>query len=199
MHQVLSGGLAALALLVTSISAYAVGPGDLGELSNTPTVNYGNSFASATGLTTFNGTGAYAGVTYNLSDDYTFTITPALTGTSITSTISIANLIGIDNLQARLYAGTSVGTANPPGGSIVESWGTSFNAGGATITNVVLAPINLPGVGVYTLNLRGTVLSGGGSYAGVLNLAPVPEIPTWLALLSGLFMVGFVLRRRGEG
>lgn len=37
-----------------------------------------------------------------------------------------------------------------------------FNAGGATVTNVVLAAINLPGVGGYTLNLRGTVLSGGG-------------------------------------
>jgi hypothetical protein len=51
---------------------------------------------------------------------------------------------------------------------------------------------------LYTLNLRGTVLSGGGSYAGVLNLAPVPEIPKWLALLSGLFMVGFMVHRRND-
>ena len=82
---------------------------------------------------------------------------------------SMANLLGIDNLQARLYAGSSVGIGNPPGGSIVEAWGTSFDTGGATVTNVVLAPINLPGAGTYTLNLRGTVLDGGGSYAGVLT------------------------------
>ena len=197
MHSVLRG-LATLVLLAASIAAHAVGPGNLGDLSSTPTVNYGESFASAVGLTTFSGTGAYAGITYNFSDDYTFTITPALTGTSITSTISIGDLVGIDNLQARLYAGSSVGIGNPLGGNIVEAWGTSFDAGGATVTNVVLAPINLPGAGVYTLNLRGTVLSGGGSYAGVLNFAPVPEIPKWLALLSGLFMVGFVVRRRKE-
>jgi len=176
MHYVLRS--LALVLLAASISAHAVGPDDLGDLSNTPSVNYGNSFASAIGLTTFNGTGAYAGITYNFSDDYTFTITPALTGMSITSTISMANLLGIDNLQARLYAGSSVGIGNPPGGSIVEAWGTSFDTGGATVTNVVLAPINLPGAGTYTLNLRGTVLDGGGSYAGVLNLAPIPEVST---------------------
>ena len=197
MHSVLRG-LAMLVLLAASISAHAVGPGNLGDLSSTPTVNYGNSFASIAGLTTFNGTGAYAGVTYNFSDDYAFTITPALIGTSITSTISIANLVGIDHLQARLYAGSSVGIGNPPAGNIIESWGTSFDASGATVTNVVLAPIDLTSAGIYTLNLRGTVLSGGGSYAGVLNLAPVPEIPTWLAMLSGLFMVGFVVRRRTD-
>jgi hypothetical protein len=34
------------------------------------------------------------------------------------------------------------------------------------------------------------------SYAGVLNLAPVPEIQTWLSQDRGWLMLGFVVRRR---
>ena len=149
--------------------------------------NYGNTFSSASSTPFY--------------DAYYFTIptasTPEASTSSVTSTISLGSFLGINNLQARLYAGHS-NTTGSVGGSIISPWGTMVNpVPGVTIETVVLNP-TLPLVaGIYTLQIRGAVTgSGGGSYAGVLNLTPVPEPETYAMLLAGLGLVGFISRRR---
>lgn len=54
--------------------------------------------------------------------------------------------------------------------------------------------------GVYSLQVAGKVLgSKGGTYAGVVNMAPiapVPEPESWAMMAAGLATVGFISRRR---
>ena len=63
----------------------------------------------------------------------------------------------------------------------------------------MISPITLS-AGDYVLEVRGDVVgSAGGSYAGVLNISPVPEIAEWAMMIFGLGLVGFVaVRRRGN-
>ncbi len=145
-------------------------------------VTYGNSFASASTGTTF-------------YDAYYFTIPDGSTN-SITSTISFGTTSGLNNLRARLYAGNS----NPSGTvtELISGWGTTATLipGLVTTETVVLNPVALL-AGSYTLQIKGTVTgSGGGSYAGVLNISPVPEADSYAMLLAGLAVVGFMSRRR---
>lgn len=54
--------------------------------------------------------------------------------------------------------------------------------------------------GSYYLRLTGSTAAGGGFYAGVAMLAPVPETSTWLMILIGISLVGLALRRKpGRG
>ena len=56
------------------------------------------------------------------------------------------------------------------------------------------------GTGSYTLEVRGKVTgTNGGSYAGVMNLAPVPEASNVALMLAGFGVFGIVAaRRRGQ-
>ena len=144
--------------------------------------NYGNTFATASSTPFY--------------DAYFFTI-PDGFASSVTSTISVGSFLGINNLQARLYSGNS-NTIGTVGGSIISAWGTMLNpAPGITVDTVILNPTAPLLAGIYTLQIRGTVVgSGGGSYAGVLNITPIPEPETYAMLLAGLGLVGFMSRRR---
>lgn len=146
--------------------------------------NYGNTFASASSSPFY--------------DAYYFTI-PEGIANSVTSTISSGSFLGISNLQARLFAGHSNPTGSIPGGAIT-AWGNLVNVlPGVNIETVVLNPTALI-AGNYTLQIRGTVIgSSGGSYAGVLNVTPVPEAETYAMFLAGLGLLGFISRRRKFG
>lgn len=53
--------------------------------------------------------------------------------------------------------------------------------------------------GTYTLEVRGQVVgSAGGAYAGVINVAEVPEPTTYLMLGLGLAVVAMRIRRRPQ-
>jgi len=150
-------------------------PGDLGNLSAPVSINYGNSFTSPSATQFY--------------DDYSFNISTA-SADSITSTISLGTYLGIDGLEARLY--DSNGT--------LEKWSTpiSITQAGVNETIAVINPINLSS-GSYILEVRGTVSgSSGGSYSGVLNIAPVPEVAQWVMLLMGFFMTTIAIARRGQ-
>lgn len=117
---------------------------------------YGNSFASASTGTSF-------------FDDYIFSIPDGLAN-SVTSSINLDSILGLSNLQARLYTGSSHQTGAVVPGTLMSAWGTTVNfSPTVSATTVVLNPLLL-NAGTYTLQIRGAVLgSAGGSYSGVLN------------------------------
>lgn len=158
---------------------------NLGTVGVPSSISYGQSFGSVASGTTF-------------WDDYTFTLTDA-SANSVTSSISLTNLLGVSNLQARLYTGSNhyTGAIPTPDYALLEAWGTVASLGsGVSLTTVVLNPLVLT-AGTYTLQLKGTVSGlAGGSYAGVLNVAPVPEPETNAMLLSGLMILGLMSFRR---
>jgi hypothetical protein len=135
-------------------------------------------------------------------DGYQFTIDGAVAN-SATLTIDLGELLGIDNLSARIFradGNTPPTLRTPVGGSLIERWSTPIDAigpdGGEAVmlSSVVLNP------GTYVLQIRGLVTGAvGGSYAGVLNLVPMPAVPlpaaAWL-LLSGLGALRMVSRLR---
>jgi hypothetical protein len=154
--------------------------------------NYGNTFASASSTQFY--------------DAYFFTV-PEAFATSVTTSVTVGELLGITGLQARLFSGHSnpgSGGSSPslPSGSVMaQGWSTQLSAGpGVTLNTVVLSPINPLVAGNYTLQVRGTVSGlGGGSYAGTLNLTPIPEAETYAMFLAGLGLMGFISRRRKLG
>jgi hypothetical protein len=143
---------------------------------------YGNSFTMASSELFY--------------DAYYFSI-PDGFANAVTTTVNVGSFLGISGLQARLYSGHS-NTIGTVGGSIISPWATMVNPiPGVSVETVVLSPTNPLLAGNYTLQVRGTVTgSGGGSYAGTLNLTPIPEAETYAMLLAGLGLMGVVSRRR---
>ncbi|MBC7787959.1 MAG: PEP-CTERM sorting domain-containing protein [Methylophilaceae bacterium] len=174
-----------VALTMVSLNAKADIITNLSSVGVPFSINYGQSFSAASSGTTF-------------FDDYIFTIDAGSTN-SVTSSIDLGNFLGISNMRARLYTGSNHYTSAVPltEASLLENWGTTANLGsGVSLTTVVLNPIALT-AGTYTLQIKGTVTgTSGGSYAGLLNVAPVPEPESYAMLLSGLALFGFATRKR---
>jgi PEP-CTERM motif len=178
--------LALAALFSTaSLSVLADSITNFGTVTLPSSLSYNQSFASAsTGVTFF--------------DDYTFTI-PAGSANSVTSSINLDSILGLTNLRARLYAGSTHDITNSVP-DLISNWGTTVNYSPSVgVTTVVLNPISLA-AGTYTLQIKGTVAGlSGGSYAGVLNIAnPVPEPETYAMFLAGLGLMGFTARRKSK-
>jgi|CXWL01.1.fsa_nt_gi N-acetylglucosaminyldiphosphoundecaprenol N-acetyl-beta-D-mannosaminyltransferase len=171
--------LGSFVLLAVSESAMAVSV-NLGTQSAPTTLSVGNAFNSPFG---------------QFYDNYFFSI-PASSANSITSTISLGSVFGINSLETRLYSGTSINSGMPGGmllatSSIFSGTGTGFDG-----TVAVISPITL-GSGSYTLSVMGNVSgTSGGSYTGTLNISPVPEIAEWAMLVLGLGMMGLIAARR---
>jgi PEP-CTERM motif len=147
-------------------------------------LTYSNSFASASTGTTF-------------YDDFIFTI-PDGSANSVTTSINLDSILGLTDLRARLYTGSTHQTGPVVPGTLIENWGATVNySPTVSATTVVLNPVSLL-AGTYTLQIKGTVAGlSGGSYAGVLNIAnPVPEPETYAMLLAGLSLMGFMSRRK---
>ena len=192
----------ALALLggacaATSFAQTApVGPSDLGTLNSAFTVAYGDSFTSPQTL-------APGSTLYSFTDAYTFTI-PTAAFDSFSATINLGNVLSIANFQAALFTGTPlaaifggtgagshVGFAGSTSGAVS---GLAWNSGSGGI--ITLSTPSLA-AGSYTLQIRGLVNgTNGGSYAGVMNVAPVPEASTMALMLAGLGIVGAIVVRR---
>lgn len=61
---------------------------------------------------------------------------------------------------------------------------------------MVITPISLA-ANTYTLEVRGSVDGTfGGAYAGVLDIAPVPEPGGYALMLAGLALIGGIVARR---
>ena len=175
--------LAAL-FFISCVSAFADTITNLSVGPLPTSLTYSDSFAEAASGTTF-------------WDDFLFTI-PSGSVNSVTSSINLDTILGLTNLSARLYTGSTHQTGEIAAGTLIEAWGTTVNySPTVSATTVVLNPLTLA-AGSYTLQIRGTVVGiSGGSYAGVLNIAePVPEPESYAMLLIGLGLMGFISHRR---
>jgi hypothetical protein len=133
---------------------------------------------------------------YNFYDDYYFTTTSALTDAAVISGFG-AN--GIQSLQIRIFA--SDGQSGPlngtptigiPSGGSIDGWQQPLGSNGS---ESIVFQTPLP-AGTYDLQIRGLTSGSSSSYGGNLNLDPVPLPAAIPMLLSGLGLLGSVVRRR---
>jgi hypothetical protein len=170
------------------------GAGDANTLGISSSSTYGHTFQSPTLVIPDTiGLSSSAPGGFGFYDDFLFTI-PAASTNSITSTIGLSNILGIENLQVRLYnaaLNSPLPVLGTPNGVVIEGW-TTLIAPGSSISIVSPASLN---AGTYVLEVRGNVVgSAGGSYAGVLNVSDVP-LPAALWLF-GTAIGGLVVVRR---
>lgn len=180
------------------LSYQETGPANMTVASgtvNTPTsssVIYGDTFVAPTNSLTLN-------PSYGFYDDFVFTVASGTVDTTAT-TISLTPDAEIDDLQVRLYslAGNSPPViSGTPAGTVYEGWTSQINfQPGETVSSSWVNQTALS-AGTYVLEVRGNVVGAtGGSYSGVLDLTPVP-LPAALPLLvSGLGLLGGLVRRR---
>lgn len=169
-------------LAFASISAHAAATPtntNLGNLTVPGSYNYNNTFTAPTPA----GNG--------FVDNWIFTIANA-SADSVASTISLGSLLGLDSLSASFYSWSGT---NTQGAAIETASVLSLVNGGTTATLLSLNPVTL-NAGTYALQISGNAVGTiGGSYSGILNLAPVPEPDTYGMLLAGLGLMGFMIRR----
>ena len=108
---------------------------------------------------------------------------------------NFTSVFGLGSLASALYSGTWSSSAGLP---IPVAIGTSgavpiYPGFSIWFTSGVTGTL---AVGNYTLRLQGLTEPGGGSYAGTITLAPVPEPGEWALMMSGLGLIGFMVRRR---
>lgn len=150
---------------------------------------YGNTFPAATPIITASGT-------YGFYDDYAFTVSSS-SADSVTTTIDLGSALQISDLEVRLFSLSNydlfAANGTPDYGTITGEWDATTSGSQATLSAVNLS------AGTYVLEIRGDATgTSGGSYAGVLNVTPVP-LPTSLPLLlGGLGALALGLQRRRE-
>lgn len=135
---------------------------------------------------------------FGFYDDFIFSVPSAVSADSITSTIDLSNVLGISNLQVRLYnsANNPPPVLGAPQGGAIEAWSTPINVapGASGTVSVLNTTISQPGK--YVLEVRGTATGSlGGSYSGTLNVSPVPLPAALPLLLSGLGLFGGMARK----
>jgi hypothetical protein len=177
--------------------------------SNTFTTNGGSGYVDASGdaidgstiTAPFSQSAPLVTGVFNFYDDFVFTL-PESTGGSLTASavsVSFQNLIGINNLQVRLYPVVAGSLTTGVPASLVSGWSTPLNAGGSTLTVSTFAnPIAVTAGKTYTLEIRGDVFGPTGSYGGNLNITATPAVPEaegWALALMGLGLVGAAARR----
>lgn len=152
---------------------------------------YSHAFSSPTAQIGSTGFGFY--------DDFVFTIGSA-SADAITSTIDFANVLGINNLQTRLYnfsGNPNLPVLGAPNGGAIDAWSSTLNLAPGTDDTINVLPMTMLNAGTYVLEVRGNVTgSAGGSYSGNLNLVPTPLPAALPLLLSGIGLLGGAIRRR---
>jgi hypothetical protein len=159
----------------------------INALSNPATYTYGNSYSSNAGGDTF-------------YDSFIITVPQgqldAIT-TSIELPLDQTDSIGVQNLNSRLFQfspgpGIAIPTTGAASG-IVNGWtSVVFSSPSETgYVNVLVDPSLA--AGTYVFQIEGTLLAGGGSYGGDVNLSPVPLGSSLVAMLLGLATLAGIL------
>lgn len=200
--------LAALVLLgalvgqarAAAVSSKRVDLGTLGTPASS--LNFGNSFSVNSGTVSSIGGYPFA-TTDTFYDTYTFTV-PTAGFSSFAASLQLGEFLAISNLSSRLYAGAPVaaGTVFGSNPALINPWSanqtnTSAVATGSGLFNMISVPTLA--AGTYTLEVRGQVVgTAGGGYAGIINVAAVPEPSTYLIFGLGLGLVALQIRRRQQ-
>jgi hypothetical protein len=140
---------------------------------------------------------------YGFDDAYLFTLSGPASANSVTATINLGSLLSISNLEVRLFTysggvpvGLSGDTGLPAGGgaTIVTGWKSAPSSGTGWVS--IFNDTNL-NPGNYVFEVRGLASgSAGGTYAGALQVGPVPLPPGLALFLSGLGVCGSFAYRR---
>lgn len=202
LHRSLWAAATLLSLLPAAHAAdFVTRTQDLGTLVAPVTLSYSHSFndtnLSLAGLQLAELPGSTLLSTDRFYDTYAFRVDGS-TFNSLTATIDLGSWFDISNLQVRLYRGDPLTTITGPlDPNLLLAWTSQTLTAQSTGGDVqVIVPTDLD-AGSYVLQVRGNITGTyGGSYAGVLNLAPVPEPGAVGMMLAGFGLLGFMARRR---
>lgn len=137
---------------------------------------------------------------FNFYDDYLFTM-PGTGGSLNASAVSLSftDLLGVNNLQARLYAVGADGLSTGGATGAVYAWVSATSTAGGTLNLTTFgAPVDLLAGVTYALEIRGLATGPTASYGGSLVVTAVPEangLALSLAGIVGLGLVGGTVRR----
>ncbi len=131
-------------------------------------------------------------------DDYGFIISDA-SFSSIVATFDLGSVLSISGLSMRLFSGDPWSGAIPGYLSAADLAYRAANTvavgTGSGSVESILPVVLMPGH--YVLEISGGVDgSFGGSYGGVVNLVPVPEVSAGAMSLAGMVMLGLLALRR---
>jgi hypothetical protein len=130
---------------------------------------------------------------WNFYDDYFFTTTAATSNNA--TVISNFSMDSISSLQIRIFNanGNPAPTLGIPSGGVVDAWTAPLLGSNGSYS--ILLPTGFA-AGNYDLQVRGEAIGTDASYGGTLQVNPVP-LPAGLPLLlSGLGLLGGMVRRR---
>jgi hypothetical protein len=165
-----------LPAFVAALCASFVFAGSALAQSFTPTSDYG---VLGSGTNYFYDSFDAANKAKSFTDNFTFQVLSASTFDLLKITFP-----GISNHTVGLFSVAPAGTHS-------YSLGTSIGTGKNDLKSVFLAP------GVYDIQVTGTVRRNDeGYFAGKFSIAAVPEPGEWALILSGLGLLGVVVRRR---
>ncbi len=135
---------------------------------------------------------------WNFYDDYFFSTTSATSNNA--TVISNFSEDSISSLQVRIFSSggpsstlNGAPTLGTPTGGAIDGW--TGNLTGSNGSFSILLPTGFP-AGSYDLQVRGEAIGTNASYGGNLQIAPVPLPAGVPLLLSGLGMLGGLIRRR---
>jgi hypothetical protein len=169
--------------------------GNISAIAVPGNYTYSDSWSSAqTSVVSTTSSGFY--------DDFVFTVAAGQLD-SVTSSVSLGQMLGISGMQVRLYDYNANGQVaplltTPVAGSAFDAWSSTVAFPGGARTVDVL-PTTTLAPGTYVIEVRGTVTgSNGGNYTGSLNVTPVPLPSSLPILLSGLGLLSaYVWRLSG--
>jgi hypothetical protein len=150
---------------------------------------FGNTLGKATGTL-----GAPADPGFTFYDDFEFTVSNS-TVDAASFVLNEGSALAINDLQMRLYSttGNTLPDLGDSPAGLMANWSNpiSTNGGSSNLATTMLT------AGTYVLEVRGDVTgSSGGSYAGLIDLQPVPLPAALPLLLSGLGLLGGLVRKR---